>query len=220
MEMVAPIVMANEAIRCPIGWDWAESEKMIGWRLAVSASLGATVVAGCIVYIVARVPSHQVEAGQRLSPTVRKAIDRNDAAVPMVIQPAIREDHVTAYQRAAEAILKRAQSATAFADMPLTGRIPLPRRRPTQHPWRGGIPVAPASAFHDRNASSAWATRMPTLTITRNATATSNMGIPTGLLSKNLGWLHSQNDSLAEPKFQVCWCFQATLVIALAKFGT
>jgi hypothetical protein len=45
---------------------------------------------------------------------------------------AIREDHVPAYQRAAEAILKRAQNATAFADMPLTGRIPLPRRRPPQ----------------------------------------------------------------------------------------
>jgi hypothetical protein len=46
------------------------------------------------------------------------------------------------------------------------------------------------------------------------------MGIPTGLLSKDLGWMHSQNDSLTVPKFHACWCFQATLVIALAKFGT
>jgi hypothetical protein len=107
---------------------------MIGWRLAASAALGATVVAGCIVYIVVRVPSHQVEANRRSLPAARKAIDRHDAAVPMNIQPAIREDHVTGYQRAAEAILKRAQNATAFADMPLTGRIPLPRRRPPQRP--------------------------------------------------------------------------------------
>src|SRR5882757_10582005 len=107
---------------------------MIGWRLAVSAIIGAAVVAGCIVYIVARVPSHQVEADRRLSPAARKAINRHEAAVPMNFQPAIREDHVTAYQRAAEAILKRAQNATAFADMPLTGRIPLPRRRPPERP--------------------------------------------------------------------------------------
>jgi hypothetical protein len=107
---------------------------MIRWRLPVSAILGATVVAGCIVYIVARVPSHHVEADRRQSPAARRVIDRHDAAMPMNIQPAIREDHVTAYQRAAEAILKRAQNATAFADMPLTGRIPLPRRRPPQRP--------------------------------------------------------------------------------------
>jgi hypothetical protein len=101
---------------------------MISWRLAVLTILGAAVVAGCIAYVIA--PA-LVEADQQLPPTLPKLTDRHDAAISTNIQHPTAEDHITAFERAAEAILKRAQNVKASADEPLfTGRIPLPKKRP------------------------------------------------------------------------------------------
>src|SRR5258705_12365442 len=45
---------------------------------------------------------------------------------------------------------------------------------------------------------------MPTLRIKRNAVIASNMGGPKECSSKQLRWLHSQNDSLVAPTFSAC----------------
>ena len=104
---------------------------MISWRLVVPAVLVAVAIAGCIACFYAPSPPQRVEADQRLPPTLPTVTDHHDAAISTNIQRPSTEDHITAYQRAAEAILKRAQNAKASADEPLfTGRIPLPKRRP------------------------------------------------------------------------------------------
>jgi hypothetical protein len=110
---------------------------MISWRLAILAVLTAAVVAGCITYFVAPVPP-RVEPVRRtaLPPapqppkpnweaTVAKAMDAVD-------QPATIDKRVTAFEKAAEAILRRPTSAGAFAEeQAIGGSIPLPRKRPT-----------------------------------------------------------------------------------------
>jgi hypothetical protein len=108
---------------------------MIGWRFAVLTVLLAAAVAGCITYFATPAPPQLVEADQRSRPTAPIATARPDSGVSRKIQPPSAEDDITAYQRAAEAILKRAQNAKASADEPLfTGRIPLPKRRPVPRP--------------------------------------------------------------------------------------
>ena len=108
---------------------------MISLHLAIPAVLTAAAVAGCFTYFVTPAPPPQVESDQLLPPTLPKATSLPDTVVSTNIQDPITKDHVTAYQRAAEAILKRVQNAKAFADEPLvTGRIPLPKRRPIPRP--------------------------------------------------------------------------------------
>ena len=107
---------------------------MIGLRLAVAAVLVAVVVAGCITYLLMPAEPRPVEADQLMPPTVINVTGRFDPGPsPAEIQRPVTRDHIEAFERAAEAILKRAQHATAAAgaDKPLiTGRIPLPRPRP------------------------------------------------------------------------------------------
>ena len=108
---------------------------MISWRFAVRAVLVASAVAGCITYFATSAPHQLIEADQQSPPTAPIATARPDSGVSRNIQPPSTEDDITAYQRAAEAILKRAQNAKASADEPLlTGRIPLPKRRPVPRP--------------------------------------------------------------------------------------
>jgi hypothetical protein len=109
---------------------------MISWRLAIPAVLVAAAVAGCIAYFITPAPPRLIEGDQRSPTTVPKATDRPDSAVSKNLQPPSTEDDITAYQRAADAILKRAQNAKASADEPplLTERIPLPKRRPFPRP--------------------------------------------------------------------------------------
>jgi hypothetical protein len=110
---------------------------MTSLRLAVPAVLVAAAVAGCITYFVTPAPPQQLEADQRLPPTVPNVTARPDWGMPRNIQRSGRDDHIDAFERAAEAILKRAQNATASAgtDKPLvTGPVPLPKRRPIVRP--------------------------------------------------------------------------------------
>jgi hypothetical protein len=102
---------------------------MISWRFAIPVVLAAAIVAGCITYMATPTQPQLIEADQRMQPpTVPKATG--------TIQPPSKEDDITAYQRAADAILKRAQNAKASADEPplVTERIPLPKRRPLPRP--------------------------------------------------------------------------------------
>ena len=115
---------------------------MTSLRLAVPTVVVAAAVAGCITYFVAPAPPQPIEAGQRLPPTVPNVTGRPAAGISTNIQRPSTEDHIDAFQRAADAILKRAQNATAAAGEPLvtgpiplvTGPIPLPRRRPIPRP--------------------------------------------------------------------------------------
>jgi hypothetical protein len=106
---------------------------MISWRLTVPAVLVAAAVAGCIAYFINPAPPLLVEADERSLPTAPKAIGRPDPGVLTNNQPT--EDEIIAYQRAAEAILKRAQNSKASADEPvITGAVPLPKKRPLPRP--------------------------------------------------------------------------------------
>jgi hypothetical protein len=108
---------------------------MISWRFAVWAVLVAAAVAGCIAYFATPAPPQLIEADQRSPQTAPIATSLPDSGISRNIQPPRTEDDITAYQRAVEAILKRAQNAKASADESLfTGRIPLPKRRPVPRP--------------------------------------------------------------------------------------
>jgi hypothetical protein len=112
------------------------AEEMIHLRLAVSAVLVAAIVAGCFTYFV--IPLLLAESDQRLPPTVPDMMNRFDPQTPANIdQPRSSEvQAVAAFQRAAEAILRRAPNAQASAgdDQPIAGHIPLPKRRPIARP--------------------------------------------------------------------------------------
>jgi hypothetical protein len=108
---------------------------MISWRFAVPAVIAAPAVAACITYFASPAPPRRIEADQRMPQAVPEATGRQVSGSSNVQTPST-EDDVTAYRRAASAILKRAQNAKASADEPplVTERIPLPKRRPLPRP--------------------------------------------------------------------------------------
>ena len=102
---------------------------MISLRLAVPVILVAAAVAGCFTYFMT--PPPQVEADQRLRPTLP------DVAPNIDRRPSSEEEAELAFRRAASAILRRLPDAQASArtnELPITGRIPLPKRRPRSLP--------------------------------------------------------------------------------------
>jgi hypothetical protein len=109
---------------------------MISLRLAVPAVLVAAVVAGCFTYFVT--PPPRVETDQRLPPTAPEMIGPDRATPADVDQrPSAEEQAAAAFQRAAAAIQKQAPEAQASAgtdEPPITGHIPLPKRRPIPRP--------------------------------------------------------------------------------------
>ena len=110
---------------------------MISLRLAVPAVLTAAIVAGCFTYFVTP-PLARVEADQRLPLTMPNLRGPDTTASTSIDQrPSADEKAAAAYQQAAEAILRRAPNARAFAgtdEPPITGPIPLPKRRPITRP--------------------------------------------------------------------------------------
>jgi hypothetical protein len=106
---------------------------MISLRLAVPAVLVAAVLAGCFTYFVA--PPPPVEAAQRLPPTVPDKPSPDTGTLTSVRQRPSAEEQAAAFQQAAKAILNLAPNAQASADEPpITGNIPLPKRRPIPRP--------------------------------------------------------------------------------------
>jgi hypothetical protein len=108
---------------------------MTSLRLAALAVLIAAAIAGCITYFATPGSPQRTEADQRMPPAEPSATGRPASGATTNIRRPSTEDNITAYQRAAEAILKGSQNAKASADVPLvTGRIPLPKRRPILRP--------------------------------------------------------------------------------------
>jgi len=105
---------------------------MISLRLAVLAVLVAAAMAGGITLFVASMPPQPVEADQRLPPSVANVTGRPEAAISTNTQRTKTENHIEAFERAAEAILKNAKASAG--EPPVSRPIPLPRRRPTQAP--------------------------------------------------------------------------------------
>jgi hypothetical protein len=106
---------------------------MIKLRLAIPAVLVAAVLAGCFTYFVT--PPPPVEAAQRLPPTVPDKPIPDTGTLTIVRQRPSAEEQTAAFQQAAKAILKLAPNAQASADEPpITGHIPLPKRRPIPRP--------------------------------------------------------------------------------------
>lgn len=106
---------------------------MITLRLAVPAVIAAAAVAACFTYLVS--PPAQVQADQRSQPPVPDLATPQTKAATRIDPPASEEEEkaAAAFQDAAAAILRRAPNTRASAvtdDPPITGQIPLPRRRP------------------------------------------------------------------------------------------
>jgi hypothetical protein len=109
---------------------------MVTLRFAVSAILAAAAVAGCFSYFVAT--PERVEADVRLPPAVLYSTGPNTRASTRTDQPLNADERAAAaFQKAAEAILRRAPNARASAgadEPPITRPIPLPKRRPITRP--------------------------------------------------------------------------------------
>jgi hypothetical protein len=104
-------------------------------RLAVPALLIAAAVAGCFAYFAT--PPPPVEADQPLPPT-KPDITSSDTGTPTDIdQRRSADERAAAFLRTAATILRRARYAQASAgtdEPPITGHIPLPKRRPIPRP--------------------------------------------------------------------------------------
>jgi hypothetical protein len=109
---------------------------MISWRFALLAVLTAAVVAGCITYFVVPVPPPVEPVRPTALPPAPQPPKPNweapaAKASDAIDQPGPKDKRVAAFEQAADAILRRATSARAFAEeRPITGPIPLPRKRP------------------------------------------------------------------------------------------
>src|SRR5258708_37687872 len=105
---------------------------MISLRLAIPAVLTAAAVAGCFTYFVQQ-PIAGVVGDPRLPPAKLTLIGPDTTASTSAKHPGADEKAAIAYLEAAQAILRRAPGAQASAsndELPITGRIPLPRKRP------------------------------------------------------------------------------------------
>ena len=108
---------------------------MVGSHLIISAVATAAALAGCFAYLLSPpIPSVAVDQQPHLGKLTLGAPDALALKGPDW-QPVENDKAATAYLEAAQAILRRAAQASASADeLPVTGRIPLPRKRPIPRP--------------------------------------------------------------------------------------
>ena len=113
--------------------------RMVTLRFAVPAILATAAAAGCFSYFIivslpARFEADARLLDERLPPAVLYSPSPSARASTQIDEPPNADELAAeAYQKAAEAILRRAPNtrASAFADeRPMTGRIPLPKKRP------------------------------------------------------------------------------------------
>lgn len=116
---------------------------MINLRPAIPAVLVAAALAGCFTYFFAPLP--QSEADEPL-PQSRQMLAPDISTPTKLDQRPSAEEQATAFQQAAAAILKKAPDAHASADInepPITGHIPLPKRRPIRGRESGWLQIHP-----------------------------------------------------------------------------
>jgi hypothetical protein len=105
---------------------------MVNLRFAIPTILAAAAVAGCFSYFVA--PPAPVETDVRLPPAVLYSTGPSTRASTPIHQPLNADEQAAvAFQKAAEAILRRAPDTRASAgsdELSIKGAIPLPKRRP------------------------------------------------------------------------------------------
>jgi hypothetical protein len=102
---------------------------MISLRLAVPVVLVAAAVAACFTYLVTPPPA--VEVYQPKSPNLKGQDTRAPTNTDQ--HPNAEEQAAAAFKRASTAILRQLPEAQASArtnELPITGPIPLPKRRP------------------------------------------------------------------------------------------
>jgi hypothetical protein len=107
---------------------------MISLRFAVPAVLVAAAVAGCFTYLI----SSRVEVDRQYQATL-PIVRGPDAGTPVNIdpRPGPEEQAAAAFKRASKIILRQLPDLQASAltnELPITGRIPLPKRRPPSAP--------------------------------------------------------------------------------------
>ena len=106
---------------------------MVGSHLIISAVATAAALAGCFAYLLSPpIPSVAVDQQPHLGRLTIGAPDAMALKGPDW-QPVENEKAATAYLEAAQAILRRTTNSQASAsadEIPITGRIPLPRKRP------------------------------------------------------------------------------------------
>jgi hypothetical protein len=105
---------------------------MIRLRFVVLAILVAAAFAGCLTYFV--MPLTRVDTDQRLPATMPTLTRRTELSGPDIGQHlAAEQQAAAAFERAAKTILNKLPEAMAYAsanEPRVTGRIPLPKRRP------------------------------------------------------------------------------------------
>jgi hypothetical protein len=110
---------------------------MIGSHLVTTAVLSAAALAACFTYLL-RPPIASVKVDQQpYLGTLTFGGPDTTALRGADSKPVENEMAATAYLEAAQAILRRAPTAQASAsvdELPITGRIPLPRKRPVPRP--------------------------------------------------------------------------------------
>ena len=130
------ILHRGNSLPGPRLYRWAE---VVILRFAVPAILATAAAAGCFSYFVivslpARFEADARLLDVRLPPAVLYSPSPSARASTQIDEPPNADEQAAAaYQKAAEAILRRAPNtrASAFADeRPMTGRIPLPKKRP------------------------------------------------------------------------------------------
>jgi len=111
---------------------------MIGSQLVISAIVTAAALAGCFAYLLSPpIPLVSVDQQPHLGRLTFDAAPDAMALRGPDWQPVENEKAATAYLEAAQAILRRAPTAQASVsadEIPIAGRIPLPRRRPIPRP--------------------------------------------------------------------------------------
>jgi hypothetical protein len=111
---------------------------MVPLRFAVSAILATAAGAGCFSYFVivslpARFETNARLLEVRLPPAVLDSSSPSARAATQIDLPPNEDELATAaFQKAAEEILRRVPNtrASAITELPMTGRIPLPKNRP------------------------------------------------------------------------------------------
>ena len=106
---------------------------MVGSHLIISAIVTAAALAGCFAYLL-RPPIAWVAVDQHpRHGKLTLSIPETTASIGSDRQPIENDKEAMAYLEAAKAILRRAPTAQASAranEIPIRGRIPLPKKRP------------------------------------------------------------------------------------------